>query len=159
MQRTQYDKERLLNHPLYRAMQQMVKYMDRYYLDPIIGLVLPYGIGDTVSGLLTLPFLYFSLLVVKSLPLTLAIAVNLLRDIVLGMLPFFVGDVFDFFFRSYSRNLNLITGYIKDDPKVVNEVRRKTVYSAVAVVVLLALILVLFKVVFMLGEWFLSLLH
>lgn len=147
------DKEKLLAHPLYLAMQKVAHYMDQYYLDPILGVVLPAGIGDTVSGLLSLPFIYYSLFVVKSVPLTLAVLVNILRDIVLGMLPFFVGDVIDVFYRSYGRNLRLITGYVTGDAKTVSEVRRKTAFSVVAIIVLLVLIVLLFKLIFMLVAW------
>lgn len=150
---TEAEKERLLSHPVYRAMQRMTKYLDRYYLDPVLGVVLPSGVGDTLSSILSLPFIYFSLFVVKSVPLTLAVTVNILRDILLGMIPFFVGDVIDIFFRSYGRNMKLITGYITGDAKVEAEVKRKTVFSIVAIIVLLVLIILLFKLVLMLGAW------
>lgn len=147
------DRERLLSHPVYRAMLGLTKYLDRYYIDPVLGIVLPSGVGDTLSSILSLPFIYFTLFVVKSVPLTLAVIVNILRDILLGMLPFFVGDVIDIFFRSYGRNMKLITGYINGDAKTVSEVKRKTVFSIVAIIVLLVLIVLLFKLVWMLGAW------
>lgn len=109
--------------------------------------------GDIVSSLVAVPAIYYSLLVVRSVPLTLAVTLNVVADVVLGMLPFMAGDVIDFFFRSYGRNLDLITGYINGDKQVVTQVRRKAVISAIAIVVLLALIVVLLKVAWVLGQW------
>jgi hypothetical protein len=147
------DIRHLLEHPLYKTMERIVQYMDRYYLDPVLGIVLPGGIGDTLSALLSLPFIWYSLMVVKSVPLTLAVLVNILRDIVLGMLPFFVGDVVDIFYRSYGRNFRLITGYVQGDRKTVMEVRRKTVLSVILIIVFIVLIVLLFKLVWMLAGW------
>ncbi|MDD6552362.1 MAG: DUF4112 domain-containing protein [Prevotellaceae bacterium] len=149
------DKDYLFSHPAYRSMQWLAKVMDQYFVDPILSFVLPGGTGDIVSSLLSLPFIYFSLFVVKSIPLTLAVIVNILRDILLGMLPFFVGDVIDFFFRSYGKNLNLITGYIEGDPKIIGEVHRKTALSIILILILLALIILLFILLWKLGAWLL----
>ncbi len=109
------DKKYLLGHPLYRFMQRSEKWMDRYFVDPLLGLLLPGGWGDALSGLLALPAIYYSLWVVRSVPLTLAVTLNVLADVVLGLLPFMAGDVIDFFFRSYGRNMRLITGYVNGD--------------------------------------------
>ena len=153
----QRDKDILFVHPVYRSMKWLEKYMDRYYVDPILGFILPGGLGDTLSSLLALPFIYYSLFVVKSVPLTLAVTVNILRDILLGLIPFFVGDIFDCFFRSYGRNLRLITGYVNGDRKTVTEVRRKTALSVVVIIVLLLLIILLVKIAWMLGAWLIGL--
>lgn len=147
------DIRHLLEHPLYKLMERIVQYMDRYYLDPILGVVLPGGIGDALSALLSLPFVWYSLMVVKSVPLTLAVLVNILRDIVLGMLPFLVGDVVDIFYRSYGRNFKLITGYVQGDRQTVMEVRRKTALSVLLIIVFIVLIVLLFKLVWMLAGW------
>lgn len=146
-------KQHLFNHPLYRFMRWSAKWMDRYFIDPLLGMILPGGVGDIVSSLVAVPAIYYSLLVVRSVPLTLAVTLNVVADVVLGMLPFMAGDVIDFFFRSYGRNLDLITGYINGDKQVVTQVRRKAVISAIAIVVLLALIVVLLKVAWVLGQW------
>ncbi|MDD7066342.1 MAG: DUF4112 domain-containing protein [Sodaliphilus pleomorphus] len=147
------DKKYLLGHPLYRFMQRSEKWMDRYFVDPLLGLLLPGGWGDALSGLLALPAIYYSLWVVRSVPLTLAVTLNVLADVVLGLLPFMAGDVIDFFFRSYGRNMRLITGYVNGDKQVVAHVRRKAALSAVAIVVLLALLVVLMWLAWQLGQW------
>ena len=147
------DKKYLLGHPLYRFMQRSEKWMDRYFVDPLLGLLLPGGWGDALSGLLALPAIYYSLWVVRSVPLTLAVTLNVLVDVVLGLLPFMAGDVIDFFFRSYGRNMRLITGYVNGDKQVVAHVRRKAALSAVAIVVLLALLVVLMWLAWQFGQW------
>ena len=74
-------------------MSGLTRYMDRYYLDALIG-VIP-GWGDAIALICVVPFVYFSSRVIKSIPLTLAVINNALRDILLGMIPFFVGDIID----------------------------------------------------------------
>ena len=41
-------REKMMNMLSYRLMVGMAKYMDKYFLDPILGFVLPAGIGDDV---------------------------------------------------------------------------------------------------------------
>lgn len=147
------NKEKLFSHPVYRMMTRMARAMDNYYVDPLLGFVVPSGIGDTLTALISLPYVWFSLFVVKSVPLTIAVINNILRDTLIGMIPFFVGDVWDIFYRSYGKNLKLITGYINGDEKIVSEVRRKVIYSVIIMIALLALIILMFKLVWMLGAW------
>lgn len=106
------------------------KYLDEYYLDGVIGL-LPYGIGDIISALFSIIYVYVSASIIRSIPLTLAIINNILRDVILGMLPFFVGDVIDFFHRSNTQNMALINGFIDGDSTIINKIRRKAVASVV----------------------------
>lgn len=60
------------NDPLYRLIRTIKNIMDRYYLDPLVGLFFP-AAGDIFSSAMMLPFLIMSLFKIKSLPLTLAI--------------------------------------------------------------------------------------
>lgn len=150
------DKENLFSHPVYKMMKGMARAMDDYYVDPLLGFVVPSGIGDTLTALLSIPYVYFSLFVVKSVPLTIAVINNILRDTLIGMIPFFVGDVWDIFYRSYGKNLKLITGYINNDDKTVSEVHRRVVYSVIIMIILLALIILMFKLVWMLGAWMIT---
>ncbi|MDY6435994.1 MAG: DUF4112 domain-containing protein [Bacteroidales bacterium] len=150
------DKEKLFSHPVYKLMSGMARTMDTYYVDPLLGFVVPSGLGDTLTALLSLPYVWFSLFVVKSVPLTIAVINNILRDTLIGMLPFFVGDVWDIFYRSYGKNLKLIAGYINGDAKVVSQVHRKVVYSVIIMIVLLVLIILMFKLIWMLGAWLIT---
>ena len=119
-------------------MNTLTRYMDRYYLDALIGLV-P-GWGDAFALLSIIPFVYFSLRVVRSVPLTLAVINNSLRDVLLGMIPFFVGDLIDIFHRANTRNLAMIQGFVDGDEGVIRQVSQRALQSAVAIVVLLLLI-------------------
>lgn len=139
-------RQKMLNSSSYRAMETTAKWMDKYYLDPLIGL-LPGGIGDLLSSVFVFPFIYFSLCVVKSIPLTLAVICNILKDMLLGMIPFFIGDIIDVFNRSYIDNLKLIVGFINDDRDVINEVNRKAFWSGVVIFIFCFLIYLMFRLV------------
>ena len=71
-------REKMMNMPSYRLMVGTAKYMDKWFLDPILGFILPAGIGDALSSVFAFPFIYYSLCVVKSIPLTLAVIFNIL---------------------------------------------------------------------------------
>ena len=149
-------REALMTTTSYRIMDTTAKYMDKYFLDPIIGLI-PGGIGDVLASFLALPFIYFALVQVKSIPLTLAVICNVLKDALLGSIPFFIGDIIDVFNRSYVANLRLITGYVNDDKAVIHEVNRKATWSAIFIVILCVLIYFIVKWAIELGNWIVSL--
>lgn len=149
-------REALMTTTSYRIMDTTAKYMDKYFLDPIIGLI-PGGIGDVLSSFLALPFIYFALVQVKSIPLTLAVICNVLKDALLGSIPFFIGDIIDVFNRSYVANLRLITGYVNDDKAIIHEVNRKATWSAIFIVILCVLIYFIVKWAIELGNWIVSL--
>jgi hypothetical protein len=133
--------EKLRSSRLYRATQAVTLWMDRYNVDGVAGLV-PGGVGDIVSAGFAVVHVYFSAFRLRSIPLTLAILNNTLRDIFLGMLPFFVGDVIDFFHKANKRNMALIDGFINDDDIVIHEVNRKATQSA-AILISLAIAIML----------------
>lgn len=137
-EKRQLRRQRLMQDKVYQAMNGLTRYMDRYYLDAIIGLV-P-GWGDVVALLSVVPFVYFSARVIKSVPLTLAVLNNGLRDVLLGLIPFFVGDIIDFFHRSNTKNMAMVQGFVDGDESIVKEVNRRAWQSAVVLVVLLLLI-------------------
>lgn len=141
----------------YRLMSGTAKYMDKYFLDPILGFILPGGIGDALSSILSLPFIYYSLVVVKSIPLTLAVIYNSLVDVLIGSIPFYIGDVLDIFKRSYQKNLKLITGFIEDDKDIIREVNKKAFWTALLIVAVCFLIYwvisLAVKLVNVVGDW------
>ena len=149
-------REALMSTTSYRIMDKTARYMDKYFLDPIIGLI-PGGVGDVLSSFLAIPFIYFALVQVKSIPLTLAVICNVLKDALLGSIPFFIGDIIDVFNRSYVANLRLITGYVNDDKAVIHEVNRKATWSAIFIVILCVLIYFIVKWAIELGNWIVSL--
>ena len=133
-------KQKLKDSRLYNAMQDITQWMDRYYLDGVAGLV-PGGIGDMVSAVFAVVHVYFSAFRLRSIPLTLAILNNTLRDIFLGMLPFFVGDVIDFFHKANKRNMALIDGFLNNNQEIIHEVNRKATQSALVLFALVAAII------------------
>ena len=129
---------RLMDNQVYQSMQSFTRYMDRFYLDAVIGLI-P-GWGDAVALLCVVPFVYFSMCIIKSIPLTLAVLNNALRDVLLGMIPFFIGDVIDIFHRANMKNMAMIQGFIDGDEAIIKQVHRRALQSAIVLVVLLLLI-------------------
>lgn len=121
--------------------------MDRYYIDPVIGIALPGGLGDLVSAIASLPYIYFSVFKIKSITLTLAVVFNILRDILIGMIPFFVGDVFDVFSKSYHKNMQLIDGFIDGDERTIWKIRKNIAWIVIFTIIFFALIYVMFQLV------------
>lgn len=135
----------------YKLTKGIATLMDKWFLDPILGFV-P-GVGDVLPSLLLLPSVYVSLVKVKSVPLTLAVIFNILRDAFLGLIPFYIGNVIDFFNRAYLQNMRLIVGYVEDDKYIIDEVNRKAVWTAVLIVVFIGLIWLMIKFVTWIVEW------
>ncbi|SHL81860.1 protein of unknown function [Xylanibacter ruminicola] len=134
----QQRRARLMDNQVYQSMQSLTRYMDRFYLDAVIGLI-P-GWGDAVALLCVVPFVYFSMCIIKSIPLTLAVLNNALRDVLLGMIPFFIGDVIDIFHRANMKNMAMIQGFIDGDEAIIKQVNRRALQSAIVLLVLLLLI-------------------
>ena len=137
----------------YRMVQGIAKFMDKYLLDPIIGFFVP-GIGDILSSVLVLPFIHVSLFKIKSVPLTLAVIYNVLIDVLIGLIPFYIGDIIDVFNRAYLKNARLITGFVEDDKEVISEVNRKAAWMGFMILVLCVLIYFMVLLVMKLMDWF-----
>jgi Domain of unknown function (DUF4112) len=86
--------------------ERVAFWMDKRYLDPILGFVLP-GAGDAIGaviGLLTI----FSAIRMRAHPIIIArMFLNLAFDSVLGSIPL-LGAVLDLFYRAHTRNLKLL---------------------------------------------------
>lgn len=143
----------------YHTLQRIARWMDTYYLDPILGFLLPAGLGDFVSALMALPFIVFSLFVAKSIPLTLAIINHTLWDILIGLIPFFVGDVLDVFSRPYRRNLQLIEGYLAGDKSTIRYIQKHVAITLFAILLCCTLIYFMFKAVLWFGDFFMEILY
>ncbi len=153
----QQTKERLEKSRLYAWMQQASDVMDRYYIDAALGFAIPGGIGDAIAGLVSLVYIFFSLFHVRSFPLTLAIINNTLRDVLLGMIPFYVGDIIDVFHRSNQQNMQLIKGFVDGDLQTIKNVNRKAAYSAILFFCLCVMIYFMVKIVIWAGAYVVSL--
>ncbi len=155
-ERRQLQRQRLMDSKVYRATEVLTRYMDRYYLDAIIGLI-P-GWGDAVALLCVIPFVYFSARVIKSIPLTLAVINNALRDILLGMIPFFVGDIIDIFHRANVKNMAMIQRFVDGDAAVIKTVNKKAWQTAAIFILLLILIALMVWLLISIGSYLTSLL-
>lgn len=135
----------------YQVTQTIARWMDKYFLDPLIGLI-P-GLGDALSSLLVFPFIYVAAVKVRSLPLTLAVIFNVLRDMAIGLIPFWVGNILDFFNRAYLQNCRLIVGFVEDDREIIREVNRKAFWMGVGIVVCCFLIYWLISIAIAATAW------
>ena len=135
----------------YKLISFITTLADKYFLDPIIGLF-PV-VGDFITSVVGLPFIYVTLVKVRSFPLTLAVIYNYLIDMLLGCIPFFIGDFLDFVNRAHIKNMKLITHYVQDDKGTVNEVNSKALRTAFLIVILSIVIYYTIKLVSGVLEW------
>ena len=148
-------RKRLMDNKAYQTMGILTRYMDRYYLDALIG-VIP-GWGDAIALLCVVPFVYFSLHIIKSIPLTLAVLNNALRDVLMGMIPFFVGDIIDFFHRANIQNMEMIQGFVDGDEAIIKQVNQRAWQSAIVLIILLLLIALMIWLLISFGHYLYSL--
>ena len=148
-------RKRLMDNRAYQTMQGLTRYMDRYYLDALIGIV-P-GWGDATALASAVPFVYFSARVIRSVPLTLAVLNNALRDVLMGMIPFFVGDIIDFFHRANIQNMQMIQGFVDGDETMIRQVNQRAFQSAIVLAVLLLLIALMIWALISFGSYLYSL--
>ena len=135
----------------YKFISTVTTLADKYFLDALLGLV-P-SVGDLVSSIFGLPFIYVTLFKVKSIPLTLAVIYNYLVDILLGSIPFFIGDAIDFFSKAHVKNLDLITRYVEGDKKTIRQVRSKALLTAFLIIILSVIIYFVFRLLIGVTEW------
>lgn len=90
----------------------LAKVLDGYFLDPLMGLVLP-GAGDVLGSLLGM---YTVMIAVrrKVSPIVIArMIMNLGIDALIGFIPLF-GDIFDFGFKANKKNAALLAERIEE---------------------------------------------
>ena len=136
----------------YQATQSISKYMDKYFLDPILGFFIP-GLGDLLTSVLVVPYIYVSAAKIRSLPLTLAIIFNVLRDVAIGLIPMWIGDALDCVNRGYLQNTRLIVGFVEDDKEVIEKVNKKAGWMGVMIVIFCFIIYLLWKLAFAIAVW------
>jgi len=104
--------------PSLRVIEQIAYWLDKRYLDAIIGFILP-GVGDIATAMLGLATVKVA--VAKRLPaFTIArMVINLGIDLAVGAVPI-IGDIFDIFFKAHTANLILLKRQY---------VRRKSTFS------------------------------
>ena len=127
-------RKRLIDNKAYQTMNDLTRYMDRYYLDALIGII-P-GWGDAITLLSVVPFVYFSSRVIKSIPLTLAVLNNALRDV---------------------QNMQMIQGFVDGDETIIKQVNQRAWQSAIVFFVLLLLIVLMIWALISFGSYLYSL--
>ena len=148
---TNEKQEIIRNSASYKLVHAIALWMDRCLLDPLIGLVLP-GFGDALTSVLAVPYLYLSIVKLKSIPLTLAIVCNILLDVLIGIIPY-IGVVGDVFKRAFTRNAAMIKGYVEGDRAIMQEIDRKAVGMAFLIVILCGLIYAMVLAAVKIVEW------
>lgn len=146
------EKQKIIRNSVsYKLVHAIALWMDRRLLDSLIGLVLP-GFGDALTSVLAVPYLYLSIVKLKSIPLTLAIVCNILLDVLIGIIPY-IGVVGDVFKRAFTRNAALIKGYVEGDKAIMQEIDRKAVGMAFLIVILCGLIYAMVLAAVKIVEW------
>ena len=146
------EKQKIIRNSVsYKLVHAIALWMDRRLLDPLIGLVLP-GFGDALTSVLAVPYLYLSIVKLKSIPLTLAIICNILLDVLIGIIPY-IGVVGDVFKRAFTRNAALIKGYVEGDKAIMQEIDRKAVGMTFLIVILCGLIYAMVLAAVKIVEW------
>lgn len=142
----------LANSPAYQSVRNLSVWLDKYHIDGAIGLI-PGGVGDVLMAFFSLAHLYFAAVKLKSVPLSLAVMNNCLRDVLMGMIPFFVGDVIDFFHKANLRNMQLIDGYVNNDTRVIHAIQRKAISMFFMLLLFVAAIALMFVLLWKLTQW------
>ncbi len=150
-------RQRLEKGKSYKWLQKISDIMDRYYLDAALGFAIPGGIGDAIAAVFSIGYVLFSAIGVRSFPFTLAIMNNTLRDVVLGMVPFYIGDIFDIFHRSNRQNMALIRGFVEGDQAIIHAVNRKAGISIVIFILLCVLLYFMIRLVIWAAQYMFSL--
>ncbi len=87
-------------------LEQLTRWMDRRYVDPVLGFLVP-GAGDVLGSVLGVLGVVVAFRL-RVHPVVIArMLLNLALDSLLGMVPL-LGDVADIFYRAHSKNLVLI---------------------------------------------------
>jgi hypothetical protein len=119
-----------------QAAENIARWMDRRFLDPLLGLILP-GAGDLLGAGLGLYPLMLAWRRGAPKALLARMLLNLSVDLLGGSVPV-IGDIWDFFFRAHSRNLDLLRARSQEG-QVASSPRDTLVIIAAVAVFLLAL--------------------
>lgn len=82
---------------------------------------------------------------------------NALRDVLMGMIPFFVGDIIDIFHRSNIQNMQMVQGFVDGDEAIIRKVNQRALQSAVVLALLLLLIALIIWALVSFGSYLYSL--
>lgn len=103
----------------HRRLRRIARLMDSQFRVPVLGLrfgadailgLVP-GIGDALSGLIGAYLIYEAKRLGISRPALLRMILNVAFDTAIGAIPV-AGDIWDFFFRSNNRNMQILARHI-----------------------------------------------
>ena len=80
-----------------------------------------------------------------------------MRDVLLGLIPFYIGDVIDFFHKANRENMQLVRGFVEGDKEVIRDVNRKAVQSVLLIVLMIVLIIAMIVLLVSLTTWLIHL--
>jgi hypothetical protein len=92
--------------------QTLARVLDRFFLDPILGLVIPGG-GDVLGSMLGMYTVMIAVRRKVSPVIVARMLMNLAGDAVLGFIPL-LGDLIDFGFKANQRNVKLLTERVEE---------------------------------------------
>ena len=75
----------------------------------------------------------------------------------LGMIPFFVGDIIDIFHRANTQNMQMIQGFVDGDEAVIKQVNQRAWQSVIVLILLLLLIALMIWMLISFGSYIYSL--
>lgn len=86
--------------------RSLARVLDGYFIDPLIGLVLP-GAGDVIGSMLGIYVISIAARRKVSPVIIARMLMNLAADTSIGFIPL-LGDIFDFKFKAHKRNVELL---------------------------------------------------
>lgn len=143
--------EALADSPSFQLVYAAKKY-DDWFLDPIVGLVIP-GFGDILSSIAILPALYVSTVKLQSIRLTIAILYVSILDILCGIIPG-AGDLVDAFYKSNKIACRLIVGYVEDDEATQQEINKKATWGVFVLAIIGLIIYAFYSALVAIYDWF-----
>ncbi len=117
----------------------LARVLDRYYVDPLLGLVLPGG-GDVLGSLLGI---YTVVMAARRRVSPIVIArmlMNLAADALLGFIPL-LGDIFDFGFKAHVKNLELLANRAQHGGRATTRDWLVVIAASLAYLAVLALVM------------------
>jgi hypothetical protein len=95
-----------------QRVRTLARVMDRFFVDPILGLIIPGG-GDVLGSMLGMYTVMIAIRRKVSPVIVARMLMNLAGDAVLGFIPF-LGDLVDFGFKANQKNVDLLQHRVED---------------------------------------------
>ncbi len=75
----------------------------------------------------------------------------------MGLIPYGIGDIIDFFHRSNRQNMQLVRGFVEGDVATIKEVNRQAVSLSILIIIFLILIFALIYFAVVTAQWIFNL--